>query len=184
MSTEFIERVLCFTGHRPNKLGGYSGEEAEGIRKCLLGHLARLIERAARKGYTTFISGGAQGVDQIAAEAVINRRANPEFAHIKLVIARPFPSQHIKWPYNSQKRFHEIVDAADVVVDVSPDPYAPWKMQVRNEFMVNQSRTVVAVWDGTEKGGTWNCIRYAVKMDRAVLVIHPLTLAEKWVFQL
>ena len=174
-------KALCFTGHRPDKLGGYAGPNAEHFRIRLLKHLTKVIERAAAVGYKVFISGGALGVDQIAADAVINCRVNnPAFKHIKLVIARPFPSQDSKWPLYAREKFQAMLHIADQVVDVSPDPYAPWKMQLRNEWMVNRSEAVIAVWNGEEKGGTWNCIQYAIKRQRDILFIHPATLIEKW----
>ena len=51
-------------------------------------------------GINTFISGGALGVDQWAAEAVVLLRE--EHPDIKLIIARPFPSQADKWPWESR----------------------------------------------------------------------------------
>jgi uncharacterized phage-like protein YoqJ len=179
MQDHFHEKVMCFTGHRPTQLGGYRGPEAERIQNNLFGHLARVVERAARAGFVTFISGGAQGTDQIGAEAVINRRKNPEFAHIKLVVARPYPTQFKVWPDYARERFFAIIREADVVVDVSPDPHANWKLQVRNQWMVNYSELVVGVWNGS-KGGTWNCLQYAKKKRKNVLLINPMTLVEKY----
>ena len=69
---------------------------------------------------------------------------------------------------------------ADKVIDVSPDPYAVWKMQKRNIWMVDQSNVVIAVWDGKKSGGTYNCIKYAVGKGLPVLVIHPTLLTETW----
>ena len=173
-------KTLCFTGPRPPQLGGYTGAEAQKIQTALFNHLVGVVQRATDKGFTTYISGGAQGTDQIAAEAVIKCKNTILHQHIQLVIARPFPSQHIKWPHYGQKCFFNIIEAADRVIDVSPDPYAPWKMQIRNEWMVNPSEAVVAVWNGQEKGGTWNCIQYAVKKQKDILFVHPTTLIERW----
>lgn len=169
-------KTLCFTGHRPTQLGGYTGAKAQEIQKNLFEHLARVVIRAADKGFTTFISGGAQGTDQIAAEAVIKCKGTILHQHIKLVIARPFPNQHIKWPQYGQKRFFDIIEKADKVVDVSPGPFTIPKMQIRNEWMVDRSESVVAVWSGQQKGGTWNCIQYAKKMQKYILILKLVTL--------
>ena len=163
--------TCCFTGHRPDKLGGFNENNtmAAGIKKVL----AQEIERMATDGFTEFISGGALGVDTWAAEAVIEvRKVHPL---IKLTIARPFPSQDSKWLEESKYRFKAFCGAADKVVDVSPDPYSAWKMQVRNEWMVDQSDLILAIWDGSS-GGTGNCVEYAKANGKRLLVIHPSTL--------
>ena len=63
---------------------------------------------------------------------------------------------------------------------MSQDPYAVWKMQKRNIWMVDQSNVVVAVWNGEKSGGTYNCIKYAIEKKKPVLVIHPTLLTETW----
>jgi len=52
------------------------------------------------------------------------------------------------------------------------DRYYPAKMQKRNEYMVDNSNIVIAVWDGT-KGGTYNCVKYAEKLGKEVIIINP-----------
>jgi len=172
-----MSKTLCFTGHRPNKLGGYTGPKAEKIQGDLFNHLVSVVSRAFSKGFDTFISGGALGVDQIAAKAVLFIKDHN--TPIKLVIAKPFPSQSCKWPESSQKQFNWICSQADKVVDVSPDPYTREKMQVRNEWMVDNSVACCAVSNGTG-GGTGNCIKYAQSQFKPILKIDPYTLEEKW----
>ena len=58
--------TVCFTGHRPEALGGY--DETTGINVEVRKFLAEAVTLAILKGYKTFISGGALGVDQWAAE--------------------------------------------------------------------------------------------------------------------
>jgi len=45
-------------------------------------------------------------------------------------------------------------------------------MQKRNEYMVDNADIVIAVWDGT-KGGTCNCVRYAKKLGKDIVIINP-----------
>jgi uncharacterized phage-like protein YoqJ len=45
-------------------------------------------------------------------------------------------------------------------------------MQLRNEFMVNNSDIVIAVWDGTN-GGTANCVKYAQVENKEIIIIDP-----------
>ena len=173
-----MTKALCFTGPRPNKLAGYSGPRAEALYSAIKNKLIGVVLRASNTGFNKFISGGALGIDQIAAHAVIHVRN--ELAHnIRLVIATPFPSQPSRWPLHSQEEYYQILEAADAVVHCSHDPYSPAKMQKRNAWMVDQSRAVVAIYNNTG-GGTLNCINYAKKMKRPVLVINPFTLEERW----
>jgi uncharacterized phage-like protein YoqJ len=174
-----VKKVMCFTGHRPPQLGGYKGPDAEKIQHNLFLHLVKIVDLCVKNGFVTFISGGAQGTDQIGAEAVLYRKMNPNFSHLQLVVARTYPGQFKVWPNYARERFFSIIRQANVVVDVSPDPHANWKMQIRNQWMVDRSELVVGVWDGS-KGGTWNCLKYAKDKKISVLLINPITLEQKY----
>lgn len=160
--------TVCFTGHRPDKLGGYNENNQIAIK--VKEDLNMTIRNCIFNGYDTFISGGALGVDQWAAEKVLNWRR--EFPNIKLIIARPFPSQACKWYKDSVDYFNQLCQKANEVIDVNSDPYAAWKMQKRNEWMVDNSDLVVAVWDGSN-GGTGNCVKYAQSKNKKIIRINP-----------
>lgn len=53
--------------------------------------------------------------------------------------------------------------------------YKPYLMQVRNEYMVNLADKVIAVWDGSS-GGTGNCVAYAKKKEKEIIMIDPSTI--------
>lgn len=148
------EFIVCGTGHRPNKVGGYS-KEAFGK-----------LERTAYNWLHTHrpdkvISGMALGWDQALAYAAY-------VDGIPFIAAVPFTGQETAWPKESQDFFHMLLSKADEVVSVSEGGYAPWKMQVRNEWMVDHCDTVLALWDGST-GGTGNCIKYARKVDKEIV---------------
>ena len=66
---ETIDRqhTICFTGHRPKDLFGYTDKTPYiSIINALKPFLSVLYEN----GYTDYISGGAQGFDQLAFWAV------------------------------------------------------------------------------------------------------------------
>ena len=141
--------------------------------------LQNAVERALKKGFTHFISGGALGIDQLAANLVLQMRPGYS-ARVRLTIARPFPSQDSAWPYAIQHSYKDLLNKASQVVDVSPDPYLIWKMHKRNKWMVDNADAVIAVWDGS-KGGTANCVRYAAKQAKPVLLIQPAEQDWQWV---
>lgn len=76
--------------------------------------------------------------------------------------------------------YDKILQKAYKIIAVNDDPYAPWKMQARNEWMIDNSNAVIAVWDGSP-GGTANNIKYAEAKERPVLVIDPVKREEKWI---
>lgn len=171
MNIEY-EKTLSFTGHRPTRLFGYD-YQTEGNRKMLM-ELRTVVERfIASKGYTTFITGMALGIDIWAARIVLALKS--KHPQIKLICAVPCMNQYKKWTEEDKEIYRYIIGKADYVYYVSEEEYIPWCMQKRNEWMVDNSSYVIAVWDG-ESGGTSNCINYAKKRQRPVLNIHPRTL--------
>lgn len=166
--------TACFTGHRPNAFGNHKSPHQ--IQQEISYFLRMAIVYLYNMGYRNFISGGALGVDQWAAEEVWKLK-NSHDVDINLVIARPFPSQDIKWNERDRQIFTQICDRADHVVDVSPDPYAPWKMHARNAYMVNHSSAVIAVKiPEVTTGGTASCCAYAERKRKSMIYIDPISL--------
>jgi uncharacterized phage-like protein YoqJ len=162
--------TACFTGHRPNKLGGYN--ESNAIMTDVKTRLERAIDYTVDSlGITTFISGMALGVDMAAAELVLKWRDQFPRYGIRLIAAVPFEGQERMWPDTSQDRRHDVLAQADAVEYVCEPGYAAWKMQKRNAWMVDNSSLVIAVWDGT-KGGTGNCVEYARKAEHKPRIIR------------
>jgi hypothetical protein len=52
-------KTVCFTGHRPGKLGGY--EPINPVAVWVKERLRRTIGRTVNRGVVTFISGGRSG---------------------------------------------------------------------------------------------------------------------------
>ena len=147
--------IACVTGHRPNKLGGYNENNPTAID--VKQRLKNSIEYLLNIGYDTFISGMAIGVDMWFAEIILELKS--DLPHIKLICAIPFVGQETMWNKTTQQRYFSILNRADETVIVSNGGYSAYKMQLRNEWMINHSTAVVGVWNGST-GGTGNCIRY------------------------
>jgi len=171
-------KTLCFTGHRPNKLADYSGPKVDALHSAIKNKLIDVVIRASNAGFNTFISGGALGVDQIAARAVIHVR-DVLNRNVELEMAIPFPAQPNGWPENARQTYFTLLNASNSVVYCSQDPFSSAKMRKRNMWMVDHSEVVVAIYNNTG-GGTKNCIDYARNMKRPVLIINPFTLEERW----
>lgn len=147
--------IVAFTGHRPDKLGGWDPLHpvVERVKKSIRDFLAR-------RWPTQVISGMALGVDQWAAQICV------DFG-IPFIAAMPCDHMEHPWPLPSQERFHALLAKARQQVIVSPGPFKPWKMQRRNEWMVDHCELLAAVHDGSG-GGTYNCIEYAESVGREV----------------
>lgn len=151
--------IVAFTGHRPNKIGGYSDNPIQQkIRRAIKDTLIKLQPEKA-------ISGMALGVDQWAAEICVELK-------IPFIAAVPFLGQEKIWPAASQQKFRELLKKADTVQIVCDGEYAAWKLQKRNEWMVDHCGTLIAIWDGT-RGGTGNCVEYAKSIGRDIYRINP-----------
>lgn len=162
---------LCFTGHRPQKLKGFQmNDNAEMLRELK----KIIIDYIENKNVDTFISGMALGIDMWSAFIILKLKET--YPHIKLVCAIPCANQYAVWKdEDSIEDWKYIVNRADIVYYVSDEPFTPWCLHKRNEWMVDNADYVLAVWDGT-KGGTANCIRYAKKKQSNILRLDPNTL--------
>lgn len=131
------------------------------LRQLMREHLERLAPEK------TF-SGMALGIDQDFVSVCIDLK-------IPFVAAVPFVEQPSTWPEASQRLYYALLDKAAQIVYVCEPGYASWKMQKRNEWMVDQigaDGTVLAIWDGSP-GGTGNCVKYAKRLDRQIARINP-----------
>jgi len=156
--------TICGTGHRPPALGGYSKD----ILRALI-DLATVWLASNKPGKV--ISGMALGWDTALAIAAI-RRGIPTHAYV------PCPGQSRRWPEEHKMRYLKILAKCSSVLTAHPKGYTPECMQRRNELMVDDADLVLALWNGVEKGGTWNCVRYARKVGRPVV-----NLWDDWSFE-
>ena len=111
----------------------------------------------------------ALGWDTAIVEACLN-------LGLPYVACIPFRGQESQWPLHARRAYANYIRHAANVIVCSPGEYAPNKMQVRNERMVDlalkngpgpANALVLAMWDGTS-GGTKNCLYYARTRIEAV----------------
>ena len=142
---------VCFTGHRPEKLN----QPERVVKKWL----EAAIRQAIADGKNVFISGMARGVDIWAAEIVL--RLRDEGQDIKLICASPYKGFERGWSAAWQERYNAVMAAADLVRFICPG-YSRSCFQIRNEWMVDHSALVIAVFNG-QPSGTKNTIEYATR---------------------
>ena len=132
------EKTCCVTGHRdlPQK-------EINRVKAAL----RREIDSAVADGFTRFMSGFADGVDQYFAEIVLEKKkTNPALELIAVI-----PYQKRLDSLMEKGRTYEMLEVcADVVV--MQEKYHPSVYSHRNRYMAEHSDRVIAVYDGREKG--------------------------------
>lgn len=163
-----MQKTLCFTGPRPKKLYGYNREEYNE----LLDFLKNTVLQYIKAGYTTFITGGAQGFDQLAFWAVNSLKK--EYPEIKNVLYLPCKNQDIRWaeegPF-SRKDYQLMLKYADDIKYVHNRNFeSPRDLFDRNHAMVDDSIEILGMypdngWRTEKNSGTAECMRYALKKD-------------------
>jgi len=150
--------ICAVTGHRPNKLGGYNTRNNPHYNSIMEGLDRALLELRPER----VIVGMALGVDQWMAELCL-------WNGIPFVAAIPFEGFEVggHWYESNIRKYRDLLAKAAQVVPVSSPPYTPWKMQLRNEWMVDHCDVLLAVFDGTP-GGTANCVSYAQQVRRTI----------------
>lgn len=163
--------TIAYTGHRPKDLLGYN-KTYSGILYQIQKHLQNICDQHPNEEINV-ITGGAQGVDQLAFWAAYNLAHNNAKPYpIKTIIAVPFKGQESRWPEQTpfgQQEYRNMLSKADhieLLSDNNNDAIA--KLDKRNHWMVNQSDLLICVtpYDNilTRPGGTGNCVRYADKI--------------------
>jgi uncharacterized phage-like protein YoqJ len=163
--------TICFTGPRPAKLYGYTKKEEY---QKIVDQIKEMIRGFAKFGIKNYITGGAQGFDQLAFWAVNSLKKEYDIQNIVYI---PFQGQEHLWKKTGmfgQKDFQKMLALADQVVNVSEARNLDMTkekaeidaMLVRNEMMVDNSQMVIGFFPFSkdykkEKGGTASCLRYA-----------------------
>ncbi len=155
--------TLAVTGHRPQSLGGYS----RALFDALAGFAIREI---ARKRPSAVITGMALGWDTAVAVACVR-------LGIPFVAAIPFEGQESRWTEQARNDYHKLLLCASQVTTVCSRELVAeigvaTAMQERNRFMVDNSLSLLALWNG-EKGGTGNCVAYAKEGRREIENVWP-----------
>lgn len=160
--------TCCFTGHRPQAFPwGYNEEDPRCIN---LKHRLKGEILCAIHDYDIhyFLSGMAQGVDTWAAEMVLELQRDYS---ISLECVLPCRDQASHWPYESRRRYRSILQRCNQVT-LLQSQYSQDCFQRRNQYMIDRSGLVIAVWNGTPSG-TGNTVRYAKANGKLVYTLTP-----------
>lgn len=145
-------KTCCVTGHRD-----IPAEQIDNVKYAL----RREIIKAVSDGYTGFMTGFADGVDQYFAEIVVKLQA--DFPDLRLIAVLPYRKRVDSLEAREQTKalLRACADVITIQEDYKPNAYAK-----RNRYMVEHSDRVIAVYDGREKGGTVNTIRLTHRLKK------------------
>lgn len=158
------DRLIVATGHRLNKLGGYTQKVKDRVTA-----LAAAVLTHHKP--TRVVTGMAIGWDQAIAEACVQ-------LNIPFTAVVPFKGQELRWNEKDQQHYHQLLQHANQVLytmDVDANKreissaIAAKALNDRNKHMLRLLKNnlergggghVAALHDGT-RGGTNNCITAA-----------------------
>jgi uncharacterized phage-like protein YoqJ len=165
--------TCAFTGHRP---ANYSFKCDENDLRCkeLKKIMTDCVESLITRGVNRFLSGVALGADIWAAE-IINEMKK-KHTDISLIAVRPCETQANRWPKDDKIRYFEILQLCDEVKTLKTN-YTRSCMFERNRYLVDNAQYLIAIYDGSKKGGTAYTVKYGVKKKIEMTLIHPGTLS-------
>ena len=168
MKNKSICKTCAFTGYRPSKMPwGYDETDTRCVEFRF--RLREALEYLIGQGYTNFMSGGALGFDQMAAEIVLSLRE--KYSWVRLIMVIPFDGQADKWSREQRERWLEIIEASDRVIRISHE-YDKGVFFKRNHYLVENADLLLAAFDG-QPGGTAGTVAYAKRHGVRVVRLAP-----------
>jgi len=153
--------IIAITGHRPPEIGGFQ------LPNPTYNYICQEIEKILLKEKPIMaVSGMALGVDWYFINVCLKLK-------IPYLAAIPFEGQEKAWPKESQKTYNLLRKLAKAEIIVSAGGYSPEKMHIRNQFMVNKCDKLIAVYNGKQSGGTYQCLNYAKSKNKEIILIDP-----------
>lgn len=164
--TKLAYKTICFSGHRPEKLP-FKGDDLSPVTGAIKSILYKEITECIESGYNRFITGLARGVDNWAADIVIDFKSRGY--DIFLLCVLPYRTYGSEWRGFDKWNLSHILEKADETVTIC-DEYNKDCMRLRNNYMVDNSEKLIAVVSNY-KSGTGQTIRYAQKKALDVKII-------------
>lgn len=159
----------CLAGHRPAGFAfGYNEEHPACLK--IKQAIYRQITFLADNGVSCFLSGMAQGAELWAAELVLELKCNRP--NIILACVLPCDAQANRWHESARARYRTILQQADHTHFTSRH-YTDDCTKRRNQFLVDHSSLVLAVYNGNPQTGTAQLLSYAQRQGRPISIINP-----------
>ena len=123
-------------------------------------------------------TGGALGTDQIAFMAANEfKQKYGNRCNVNNIMCIPNKQYNNNWNASSISIHKQLKVLADNVINVSTiqgyitDNFNG-QYDMRNRYMIDKGNDyLIALYDGSSKGGTYNAIKYAKKQDREIIYL-------------
>lgn len=147
--------IVFGTGHRPED---YNMDETS---------VHRLIREflKSRSDIKVAVCGMAAGFDLAWGMDALNHG-------LEVWAVRPWAGHKARTEDRRRYEWVEKMATRNIITHDSLIYPGPWVYQTRNEWMVDNADEGVALWNGKESGGTFNCLEYAKKVGKEVTNIY------------
>lgn len=145
--------ILAATGHRPPRLGGYNQLFYLSLFMFAMKQLEFLKPKCVYVGM-------ALGWDTAVAKAAYTMS-------IPYIACIPNKQQSSKWIEEDREIYNFLIRHAKEFYIASSE-YSHESYIIRDRYMVDSSDNILALFDGTEKGGTWQTVKYALEQEKMV----------------
>lgn len=153
-------KSAALTGHRPERLG-YSSNLYHPDWYRVINWMKEMIQEYQ---ITDVYSGMADGCDMIFAMAAIQIKQYGYNIKLHCVLpCKNYQSSHVLYQYIKLR--------ADEWIELSDEFYRGCD-NIRDQYMVDHSDMLFAIWDGNKSGGVWSTIRKAQKKNIEI-VYYP-----------
>lgn len=175
------ENAVCITGHRDKSIIPYRNDPTNlditifAVKAILNGYLSA----ALKKGYTTVISGLAEGIDLWAAKIALTQKRYEDKR--RLIGVMPYRKHYHGFSRENKELLQEVERYADFLVTTCDNPQMiygkrataftdPQIYRKRNYYMVDNCSLVIAFYnEDNPRSGTGQTIRYAKQQGKYIL---------------
>lgn len=126
-----------------------------------------LINLAIENEIEKFLVGMSRGADFLFADVLSERK-------LSWIAVIPCRDQTNLWNEYDRSHHQSLMEKADNVIILSNE-YRQGVMHYRNKYMVNKSEMLLAIYDGSKKGGTYHTFNLMIKNHKKVVQFNPKT---------
>ena len=168
------QKGLAFIAHQPKSSPFTEDEESPACAR--LGEVLRVeIMHRAKQGYEAFYCGADRGGGMLFAEQVLQVK-NTEYPSIRLICVIPYENRAGRWPERGRERYFRLLEQASEEVLISRR-YTRDCYERQNRYIVDQANVLLAVYNGSSKGGAARTLEYAGSRAKEIVLLDPNTLA-------